>query len=92
MDWRGSSTCATHPMARGKASTPTSVWRTGLTKVVQIFKHHISVVEGHLKMLEMIKKHTVPETGNWRQICPMVARSHEMLRMVKDAIRSFVCT
>ncbi|SLM38355.1 hypothetical protein LPUS_08518 [Lasallia pustulata] len=48
----------------------------------EIFKHHISVVEGHLKMLEMIKKHTVPETGNWRQICPMVARSHEMLRMI----------
>ncbi|KAI4122253.1 MAG: hypothetical protein LQ347_006571 [Umbilicaria vellea] len=41
-------------------------------------------------MLEMIKKHTIPDTGNWRIICPMVDRSHEMLRMAKDATRSFV--
>ncbi|KAI9846059.1 MAG: hypothetical protein M1830_007472, partial [Pleopsidium flavum] len=55
----------------------------------EIFKHHISVVEGHLKMLEMIKKHTTPETGNWRSICTMVDRSYDMLRMAKDATRNF---
>lgn len=41
-------------------------------------------------MLEMIKKHTVPETGNWRSICPMVDRTYDMLRMAKDATRNFV--
>ncbi|KAL9120846.1 MAG: hypothetical protein Q9187_002595 [Circinaria calcarea] len=56
----------------------------------EIFKHHISVVEGHLKMLDMIRKHTVPNTGNWRSICTMVDRAHDMLRMAKDATRSFV--
>ena len=41
-------------------------------------------------MLEMIKKHTVPDTGNWRSICPMVDRTYDMLRMAKDATRNFV--
>ncbi len=41
-------------------------------------------------MLEMVKKHTVPETGNWRSICPMVDRTYDMLRMAKDVTRNFV--
>ena len=41
-------------------------------------------------MMEMIKKHTVPDTGNWKSICPMVERTYQMLRMAKDATRSFV--
>lgn len=41
-------------------------------------------------MLEMVKKHTVPETGNWRSICPMVDRTYDMLRMAKDVARNFV--
>ncbi|MCJ1404268.1 hypothetical protein MMC11_007493, partial [Xylographa trunciseda] len=56
----------------------------------EIFKHHISVLEGHLKMIDMIRKHTVPDTGNWRTIVPMVERTQEMLRMAKDATRSFI--
>ncbi|MCJ1281611.1 hypothetical protein MMC26_000931 [Xylographa opegraphella] len=56
----------------------------------EIFKHHISVLEGHLKMIDMIRKHTVPDTGNWRTIVPMVERSQEILRMAKDATRKFV--
>ncbi|MCJ1431341.1 hypothetical protein MMC27_000692 [Xylographa pallens] len=56
----------------------------------EIFKHHISVLEGHLKMVDMIRKHTVPDTGNWRTIVPMVERTQEMLRMAKDATRSFI--
>ncbi|MCJ1478895.1 hypothetical protein MMC13_007579 [Lambiella insularis] len=56
----------------------------------EIFKHHISVLEGHLKMTDMIRKHTVPDTGNWRTIMAIVERTQEMLRMAKEATRSFV--
>ena len=42
-------------------------------------------------MIDMIRKHTVEGTGNWRTIVAMVQRSQEMLRMAKDATRSFVC-
>ena len=41
-------------------------------------------------MIDMIRKHTVPDTGNWRTIVSMVERTQEMLRMAKDATRSFV--
>ena len=41
-------------------------------------------------MIDMIRKHTVPDTGNWRTIVPMVERTQEMLRMAKDATRNFV--
>ncbi|KAI9763068.1 MAG: hypothetical protein M1835_007947 [Candelina submexicana] len=55
----------------------------------EVFKHHISVVEGHTRMLEMIQKHTVPGTGNYNTITPMVERSKEMLRHSKAASRDF---
>ncbi|MCJ1247765.1 hypothetical protein MMC30_004980 [Trapelia coarctata] len=56
----------------------------------EIFKHHISVIEGHLKMIDMVRKHTVPNSGNWRTIVSMVERTQEMLRMAKDVSRTFV--
>ncbi|KAI9816911.1 MAG: hypothetical protein M1827_001556 [Pycnora praestabilis] len=56
----------------------------------EVFKHHISVVEGHLRMLEMIQKHTIPYSGNWNTIAPMVDRTKDMLHMAKTATRSFV--
>ncbi|KAI9695734.1 MAG: hypothetical protein M1836_006100 [Candelina mexicana] len=55
----------------------------------EVFKHHISVVEGHTRMLEMVQKHTVPGTGNYNTITPMVERSKEMLRHSKAASRDF---
>ncbi|KAI9716358.1 MAG: hypothetical protein M1812_005424 [Candelaria pacifica] len=55
----------------------------------EVFKHHISVVEGHTRMLEMIQKHTVPGTGNYKTITPMVERSKEMLWQSKSASRDF---
>ncbi|KAH0536843.1 hypothetical protein FGG08_006305 [Glutinoglossum americanum] len=51
----------------------------------QIFEAHISVIEGHLRMLEMVQQHTVPRTENWDAITPMVERAREMVRHSKDA-------
>ncbi len=56
----------------------------------QVFKHHISVVEGHTKMLEMVQKHTVKGTGNYDTITNLVKRGNEMLWQAKDVSRSFV--
>ena len=56
----------------------------------EIFKHHISVLEGHLKMLDMVRKHTVEGSGNHRAICAMLDRTRESLRQTKDTNRSFV--
>lgn len=56
----------------------------------EIFKHHISVVEGHLKMIDMVRKHTVEGSGNWRMICELVDRTNEMLRVSKQQARTFV--
>ena len=58
--------------------------------VLQIFKHHISVVEGHRKMVDMVRKHTVEGTGNFRTIDQMFKRANEMLYMSKSLERSFV--
>ena len=57
---------------------------------LQIFKHHISVIEGHLRMIDMVRKHTVPNSDNWRTVVPMVERTQEMLRMAEDVSRTFV--
>ena len=57
----------------------------------QIFKHHISVIEGHKKMVDMVRKHTVSGTGNWRTINDMFNRTEEMLKMSKQLSYSFVC-
>lgn len=43
-----------------------------------------------MKMLEMIKKHTVPETSNHRTISGMVDRAKEMLHSSKTIAWSFV--
>ncbi|KAI9734443.1 MAG: hypothetical protein M1818_006831 [Claussenomyces sp. TS43310] len=56
----------------------------------EIFKHHISVVEGHSKMLEMVQKHTVQGTGTYDTISNLVNRGHDMLRQAKDMSRIFV--
>ena len=41
-------------------------------------------------MLDMIRKHTVEGSGNWRSICTMVERAREMMQMTKQATRGFV--
>lgn len=41
-------------------------------------------------MIDMVRKHTVPNSGNWRTIVSMVERTQDMLRMAKDVSRSFV--
>jgi len=41
-------------------------------------------------MIDMVRKHTVPDSGNWRTIVSMVERTQEMLRMAKDVSRTFV--
>ena len=61
-----------------------------LTETLQIFEQHISIIEGHVKMMDMIRQHTVPDTDDWRKICPMLERAKEMLRMTNGAKRNFV--
>ncbi|KAF6231876.1 hypothetical protein HO173_009959 [Letharia columbiana] len=56
----------------------------------EIFKHHISVVEGHLKMIDMVRKHTVEGSGNYRTIMGCVDRAKEMLQVSKQISRTFV--
>lgn len=57
---------------------------------IQIFKHHISLVEGHLKMIDMVRKHTVEGSGNNRTIINLIDRAQNMLRDAKAVQREFV--
>ena len=41
-------------------------------------------------MLEMVRKHTVPETGNYRTMTEFVNRAKEMLYTSKQSQRIFV--
>lgn len=43
-------------------------------------------------MIDMVRKHTVPGSGNWRTIVQMVERTQEMLKMARDVSRTFVCS
>ncbi|KAM0801919.1 hypothetical protein BDR22DRAFT_845675 [Usnea florida] len=56
----------------------------------EIFKHHISLIEGHLKMIDMVRKHTVEGTGNYRTIMGCVDRAKEMLQESKHVSKTFV--
>ncbi|KAL9027415.1 MAG: hypothetical protein Q9196_004059 [Gyalolechia fulgens] len=56
----------------------------------EIFKHHISLVEGHMKMIDMVRKHTVEGTENHRTICELIDRSKDMLWQAKKTARTFV--
>ncbi|KAL8768785.1 MAG: hypothetical protein Q9209_005074 [Squamulea sp. 1 TL-2023] len=56
----------------------------------QIFKHHISVLEGHLKMIDMVRKHTIEGSGNYRTICEMIDRTRQILYESKTVARTFV--
>jgi len=58
--------------------------------VVQIFDHHISVVEGHLRMMEMVVKHTVEGAGDHRMVMGCVERAKEILAASKHVAGSFV--
>jgi hypothetical protein len=41
-------------------------------------------------MLDMIRKHTVEGSGNYRTILPMVDRCKEMLRQFREITSTFV--
>ncbi|KAL8916753.1 MAG: hypothetical protein Q9172_006146 [Xanthocarpia lactea] len=56
----------------------------------EIFKQHISVLEGHLKMVDMVRKHTIEGSGNFRTICDMVDRTKQILHESKTVARTFV--
>ncbi|KAI4114688.1 MAG: hypothetical protein LQ345_004573 [Seirophora villosa] len=56
----------------------------------EIFKHHISLVEGHLKMIEMVRKHTVEGSGNYNTVSDLVKRSKDMLYQAKNVARTFI--
>ncbi|KAI9671504.1 MAG: hypothetical protein M1817_003555 [Caeruleum heppii] len=55
----------------------------------EIFKHHLSVLEGHLRMLEMVQKHTVPSTSNHKTISGLVDRGQEMIHQFKQVNKFF---
>ncbi|KAL8684778.1 MAG: hypothetical protein Q9218_008141 [Villophora microphyllina] len=56
----------------------------------EIFKHHISNIEGHFRMLDMVRKHTREGSGSYRTVCEMIDRTNEILQQSKSAARSFV--
>jgi hypothetical protein len=41
-------------------------------------------------MLEMVQKHTVPDSADWQKITPMVERAREMRLQHKKATKDFV--
>lgn len=43
-----------------------------------------------MKMTDMVRKHTVEGTGNWRAICDIIDRTKEMLYAAKSTARTFV--
>lgn len=43
-------------------------------------------------MIDMVRKHTITGSGNWRTIVQMVERTQEMLKMARDVSRNFVCS
>ncbi|MCJ1311210.1 hypothetical protein MMC25_004881 [Agyrium rufum] len=55
-----------------------------------LFRHHISLCEGHLKMLDMVHKHTIEGSGDWKAITPMLERAREILHASKDIARAFI--
>lgn len=59
-------------------------------KLSKLFKHHQSVLTGHLKMMDMVRKHCVEGTGNYDTAKACVDRTHEMIRMFKQATWNFV--
>ncbi|MDI1489456.1 MAG: hypothetical protein OHK93_008735 [Ramalina farinacea] len=56
----------------------------------EIFRHHISLIEGHLKMIDMVRKHTVEGSGNWTMICGCIDRAKEMMSASKHVAKTFV--
>ncbi|KAI9765723.1 MAG: hypothetical protein M1840_007156 [Geoglossum simile] len=68
-----------------RAKSPKSEYTATHIPWEDIFKCHISVIEGHVRMLEMIQQHTEPETENWNVIIPMVERAREMVKHSKAA-------
>ncbi|KAI4236799.1 MAG: hypothetical protein LQ349_002315 [Xanthoria aureola] len=56
----------------------------------EIFKHHISLVEGHLKMIDMVRKHTIEGSDNHRTICDIIDNTKRILSESKTVSRIFV--
>ena len=89
--------CSQLHMSSLDHSTPCSLHNSMLQNgrsdsdgVSQIFKHHISLIEGHLKMTDMVRKHTVEGTGNPQPICAIIDRAKEMLRASRHISRILV--
>ena len=77
-------------MARGLSKSDSFDKQQRLILLLKIFRHHISLVEGHLKMVDMVRKHTVEGTGNWTMIVGCLERAQEMLATSKQISRNFV--
>jgi hypothetical protein len=56
----------------------------------QLFKHHQSVLTGHLKMMDMVRKHCVEGSGNYETAKACVDRTHQMMKMFKEVMYNFV--
>ncbi|KAL8814272.1 MAG: hypothetical protein Q9223_006493 [Gallowayella weberi] len=57
---------------------------------MQIFNSHISIVEGHLKMVDMVRKHTAEGSRDYQIICDIIDRTGKMLYDTKAAAQTFV--
>ncbi|KAI9801594.1 MAG: hypothetical protein M1825_003273 [Sarcosagium campestre] len=56
----------------------------------EIINLHISSLEGYVRMLEMVQKHTLEGSENWKIITPMIERNHNLIREFKVVNRAFM--
>ncbi|KZF26511.1 hypothetical protein L228DRAFT_279699 [Xylona heveae TC161] len=64
----------------------------GSPKVIpwtDIFKSHLSNLDGHVRMLAMMQQSSAPNTQNWNLITPMVERAKQMLIDAQKVAREF---
>ncbi|KAL8822411.1 MAG: hypothetical protein Q9191_006851, partial [Dirinaria sp. TL-2023a] len=54
------------------------------------FKHHISILEGHFAMVDMVRKHTVEGSADYRRICEWLDNCRNMLHETKQLSQTFV--
>ncbi|KAL9616629.1 MAG: hypothetical protein Q9160_008512 [Pyrenula sp. 1 TL-2023] len=56
----------------------------------ELFKHHESNLTGHLKMMDMVRKHCAEGTGNWQTAQACVDRTRKMMSDFREVKRNFV--
>ncbi|KAG8530244.1 uncharacterized protein KY384_004744 [Bacidia gigantensis] len=56
----------------------------------EVFRHHISNCEGHLRMMQMVQKHIEENTRNWDLICKIIENTEQMVFESKRTAKDFI--